>query len=511
VPPVEKPVAKTSEKPVLEKPFDHVDSAGLSALSEKTDAPLISVATGNVDPVPALEAPHVPSKPKVSMPALLADVRKTMDAGKFAEVQNALASMRNDFANSDELREYLGEINDLENRAKAALSATVEDGNVALATNGTSVRGAQQFLSMLDGKLDCTKFTGFAFQSTPCDWVITLRKTYLLREIRLLLYDLDARSYQYSLDVAGDDQKYSSVDDKSNSQARSWQFAAFAPTPVKFIRIKGKANSAGPNFQVVELEAYCHPTERPESPRQRPADPEPKPLIVAAQPPPTPVTGPTPVVQVKADADAVDKPKGTTVDLLKMVQNRNSSDWDFDDGALSNRGTSSKNQGKGKNKAQSSNVDFPYTPPEEYDYTIEFSIEEPAPPSMGLVLQGVPMNSRSLIWAMPAAPDSWFGFDMIGGLRYTESANPTHRSLTKGVSISAKHKSTIQVRRDLVTVLLDGNKLMVWRRDGVSPNKDSQYYKGSNSNNLNVGAANKVNVKVYSAEVLEISGSGEKK
>ena len=179
------------------------------------------------------------------MPALLADVRKTMDAGKFAEVQNALVSIRSDFANSDELREYLGEINDLENRVKAALSATVEDGNVALATNGTSVRGAQQFLSMLDGKLDCTKFTGFAFQSTPCDWVITLRKTYLLREIRLLLYDLDARSYQYSLEIAGDDQKYSSVDDKTSSQARSWQFAAFAPTPVKFIRIKGKANSAG--------------------------------------------------------------------------------------------------------------------------------------------------------------------------------------------------------------------------------------------------------------------------
>ena len=141
----------------------------------------------------------------------------------------------------------------------------VQPGNVAMASNGAKVFGevksGAQYL--VDGSTDQSHF---AEGRWPCVWIIKLDRVFVLREIRLLLFQDKDRSYQYQILVSADGESYRMVADKSRGQWRGFQQIKLPPTPVMAIKVIGLFNSdirpggqQNDGFHVVELEAYCVP------------------------------------------------------------------------------------------------------------------------------------------------------------------------------------------------------------------------------------------------------------
>ena len=163
----------------------------------------------------------------------------------------------------------------VENRLKAITAAAessgssiggvVQKGNVALATNGTTVSGVSHGASnLLDG--NSTRYTGssgIAYGTFPCEWTITFAKVYRLREIRFLLYDLKKdRFFKYAIATSPDGNHYTPLVDRSKGKCSGWQEISFPSRPVKSIKLLGLYGSAWGNFYVVEFEAYCIPPPR---------------------------------------------------------------------------------------------------------------------------------------------------------------------------------------------------------------------------------------------------------
>jgi len=160
---------------------------------------------------------------------------------------------------------------EVENRLRElesdATSGTAEDappGNVALASNGTTVSGVTKGAAfLLDGNSsEYGKYDGFAMGKWPTEWTITFNRGYLLQEIRFRLWDLDRRYlYRYAIEVSQDGETYRLLPQGDRRQIPSfgWQRIRFPPTRVKSIKLHGLHNAVSPNFHVVEFEAYCIP------------------------------------------------------------------------------------------------------------------------------------------------------------------------------------------------------------------------------------------------------------
>ena len=143
---------------------------------------------------------------------------------------------------------------------KTSRGGVVQRGNVALASNGTTVTSTGKIYhpeNLLDGN---TQRNNIAFALWPTEWTITFPKTYQLHEIRFLLWDDDSRFFRYAIAVSSDGRKFAPFIDRSNGEWRSWQVIPLSPArPVKAIKLYGLYNSANPQFVVVAFEAYCIP------------------------------------------------------------------------------------------------------------------------------------------------------------------------------------------------------------------------------------------------------------
>ena len=145
--------------------------------------------------------------------------------------------------------------------------ATSQTGNVALATNGTTVKGAGHGELLLDGKTTgYTGESGMAGSKPPCEWIITFPKPYLIRELRMLLWDGDSRYYNYAIETSLGGILYNQVVDRSEGEWRGWQIMPLDGSPIKYVKIKGLdcsfKNPINYAFLAVEFEAYCVPPER---------------------------------------------------------------------------------------------------------------------------------------------------------------------------------------------------------------------------------------------------------
>jgi hypothetical protein len=150
----------------------------------------------------------------------------------------------------------------------AKREAVVVPGNVALASAGATVVGPGQTADLIDGvTTGYTGYRGFTQAEWPCTWLVILPRTYLLQEIRLLLWDGNQRHYRYVVETSVDGETFSPLIDRSKGEWRSWQTLTFPPRPVKCIRLQGLHNSANKWFHVVELEAYCIKPVQPAVPR----------------------------------------------------------------------------------------------------------------------------------------------------------------------------------------------------------------------------------------------------
>lgn len=85
--------------------------------------------------------------------------------------------------------------------------------------------------------------------------VIELGNIFIINYIKILLWDLDNRSYSYVIDVSVEKEYWERVVDHSSYHCRSWQHLHFEKRPVKFIRITGTHNTVNRVFHLVSVEA----------------------------------------------------------------------------------------------------------------------------------------------------------------------------------------------------------------------------------------------------------------
>ncbi len=135
----------------------------------------------------------------------------------------------------------------------------VQEGNVALASRGTTASGVTTGAKfLLDG--DNTDYTAHAWSLYPCEWTITFPVTYRLQAMHFLLHDTDkTRFYRYRIRVSSDGKTFTDLVDRSRGEWRSWQQMVFPPRPVRAVKLLGLYNSANAGFHVVEFEAYYKP------------------------------------------------------------------------------------------------------------------------------------------------------------------------------------------------------------------------------------------------------------
>lgn len=143
----------------------------------------------------------------------------------------------------------------------ADVEAKIVEGDVALASRGARVTGAQDARKMIDGDSvgdPKTHHHGrYASARWPCEIVVDLGELYKLNRIRFRLYDDDKRTYKFRVAVSGTEGDWEPVADKSQTGGSSWQNIEFQPKDIRYIRLEGLHNTANERFHVIELEAYC--------------------------------------------------------------------------------------------------------------------------------------------------------------------------------------------------------------------------------------------------------------
>ena len=83
---------------------------------------------------------------------------------------------------------------------------------------------------------------------------VQLAQPYVLCSMRLLLWDIDDRTYSYFVKVSCDGENWTIVADKRNVECQSWQTLEFNKIPATFIKIIGTANTANEVFHCVHFE-----------------------------------------------------------------------------------------------------------------------------------------------------------------------------------------------------------------------------------------------------------------
>lgn len=85
--------------------------------------------------------------------------------------------------------------------------------------------------------------------------VVELGTICIVNHIKILLWDRDARSYSYFVEVSVNQTKWEKVIDHTLYNCRSWQFLYFPSRAVRYIRLVGTHNTCNKVFHVVALEA----------------------------------------------------------------------------------------------------------------------------------------------------------------------------------------------------------------------------------------------------------------
>jgi len=91
--------------------------------------------------------------------------------------------------------------------------------------------------------------------------VVQLGQPYALSSMRLLLWDCDARSYSYYVEVSVNHKTWDVVWDRSRDACKSWQTITFPRRTVVYVKIVGTHNTANEVFHCVHFECPASVTE----------------------------------------------------------------------------------------------------------------------------------------------------------------------------------------------------------------------------------------------------------
>ena len=133
----------------------------------------------------------------------------------------------------------------------SSVAGAVEEGNVALASNGTKLSGEK--ITDPEHLLHGTKST--TYSNCPCQWTITFGRTYRLQEIRLELYSPNTLSYHYAIATSADGKAYLPVTERTSDSTRPFEQILFPARSVKSIKLIGIASTHHNTLEVREFEA----------------------------------------------------------------------------------------------------------------------------------------------------------------------------------------------------------------------------------------------------------------
>lgn len=110
------------------------------------------------------------------------------------------------------------------------------------------------------------------------------------------------------------------------------------------------------------------------------------------------------------------------------------------------------------------NMQVPYAPPQEYDFEVEFSISSD---SVGVVAQQVRFEGKPITWIMSGQAPGFrprFGFGPITGIS-PDGESEASVFATQRFSKGVRHRSTVRIRKDSLTGMLDGREMVIWKPD----------------------------------------------
>ncbi|MBX7211666.1 MAG: DUF1080 domain-containing protein [Verrucomicrobiaceae bacterium] len=145
-------------------------------------------------------------------------------------------------------------------------------------------------------------------------------------------------------------------------------------------------------------------------------------------------------------------------------------------------------------------LEFPYAPPAEYDYEIEFTVEDGA---SGYVMQVLAVPDHWLDWRL--LPPPAFGPALDG-------VEPGNGPRTEGIGVlnrlkpGDRHRSLVEVRRDSLRAFVDGSEIARYGGDLKRLSDPVGVFKLNNASHVGVGTLD-VGMIVHKATVREIRSS----
>ena len=193
---------------------------------------------------------------------------------------------------------------------------------------------------------------------------------------------------------------------------------------------------------------------------------------------------------LRAPADPTTQPSPATVDLLKLVDP--TTDWLFN-------GWKIKNGTLISDPLVDAHVEFPYVPPEEYDYRIVFVRSSGTGPIICLLRGG----NKQFVWRVGGAATANAGFGVVDKKGFDK--NSTTQKGNWPIT-GQTQELLIQVRAGDVTASLDGQSVCTLKTDYKNVSLAAGYKQRSKDT---IGfMAYKDDLTVESAEITELSGPG---
>jgi hypothetical protein len=177
------------------------------------------------------------------------------------------------------------------------------------------------------------------------------------------------------------------------------------------------------------------------------------------------------------------------LDLLDVTSDTVKGTWHLDDGVLTSEASSN------------SRVEFPYAPPEEYDFRIGFVIAKgDQGPEQICACAG-----HQFLWINGAFGNTICGFDLIQGKPVID--NQTAKRAKRWFTNGQRYLSVVKVRKGGIEAYINDKLVSGWKTD-YSDMSLFDGWKIRQGDTVGLGAIDSV-IKCDFAEVIEITGQGK--
>ncbi len=148
-----------------------------------------------------------------------------------------------------------------------------------------------------------------------------------------------------------------------------------------------------------------------------------------------------------------------------------------------------------------SRLEFNYAPPAEYDFEIDFTVEEGG---SGHVTQIIAVPGHWFTWTM--LPPPRFGPDLDG-------TKPDQNGRTEGVGQLGRirpgdrHRSVVEVRKNSLRAVVDGKEIATYTGDFKRLSDPYNFFKLRDTKHIGVGHFSGIGLLLHKATVREMSGA----